>query len=673
MFTLIAVVGLAAIWGTAFNFAQRDLAAAEREARTLVADQTDTYEAQMVRALREIDQGLRLIRHQLRSASPEATLGTLSDEGLLPPEFLFTFSILDANGNVLATTGSLQDLHGDVLASARDSESLVISPPWEGASGDEWRVRFALPRDDDDGNFAGIATASVHAGYFVSGYETALLGDKGVLGLVGGDGVFRARRSGDVVSAGSRIDYGNLFGTNADGDAPASLAVNSWDGIERYIVTREVFGYPAGIVVGVSRSEQLTAAHQLRRTYFIRAGVASVLLIGVLGLLGRLTWQLQRERRNALEERIAHAQHSEYIAFHDSLTSLPNRALFTRLLTQNIEYAKRHGHCLALLFLDLDRFKAINDSLGHDAGDELLQEIGNRLNASVRNSDTVARLGGDEFVVLLPRVSSASDVGPIANKILAAVAKPFTLAGQDFRVTVSIGVTVFPTDGEDEQTLMKNADMAMYHAKEQGKNNFQCYSKELSADTLERLALESSLRQALQRDEFRLFYQAKRSLATDQVTGMEALLRWQHPELGLIAPMQFIPLAEETGLIVPIGRWVLRTACQQNEEWQAQGFPPLPMAVNLSARQFLDENLLADIKGALRDSGMDPRLLEVEITESMIMSDVPHTQRILEALQEMGVRVAIDDFGTGYSSLSTLKQFPIDSVKMDRPPRSGRR
>ncbi len=263
-------------------------------------------------------------------------------------------------------------------------------------------------------------------------------------------------------------------------------------------------------------------------------------------------------------------------------------------------------------------------------------------------------------------VTSPADVGPVANKILAAVAKPFTIAGQQFRVTVSIGVTVFPTDGEDEQTLMKNADMAMYHTKEQGKNNFQCYSEELSADTLERLALESSLRQALQRDEFRLFYQAKRNLKTDEVTGMEALLRWQHPELGLIAPMQFIPLAEETGLIVPIGRWVLRTACQQNVDWQAQGFPPLPMAVNLSARQFLDENLLADIKGALRDSGMDAHLLEVEITESMIMSDVPRTQRILEALQEMGVRVAIDDFGTGYSSLSTLKQFPIDSVKMDR-------
>ncbi len=335
------------------------------------------------------------------------------------------------------------------------------------------------------------------------------------------------------------------------------------------------------------------------------------------------------------------------------------------MLTQYMLEARRYKRQFALLFLDLDRFKNINDSLGHDAGDELLQEIARRLTVSIRESDIVARLGGDEFVVLLPEIVDPPQVAPVAEKILAACAKPFTLVRQEFRVTVSIGITFFPQDGDDEQTLMKNADMAMYHAKEQGKNNFQYFSESLSNDSLERLTLESSLRHALERNEFRLFYQPKRNMKSGEITGVEALLRWQHPELGMILPMQFIPMAEENGLIVPIGRWVFRTACQQSVDWQAQGMPPISMAINLSARQFIDEHLLDDIKLALQETGMSPTLLEVEITESMVMRDVEVTLKILKELKAMGVRVAIDDFGTGYSSLSTLKQFPVDTIKID--------
>ncbi len=669
LFPAIAVLVLAVIWSTTLNLAAREHASADRAAASLATDVANTYEAQVVRALREIDHTLRLVRFELEGHSTDGALRDLEAKGLLPPALLFTVDVIDARGNLIATNheaGVESIMSPDFLERARDADSLVIDSPQQDAANEEWHLHFARRFEDDNEEFAGIVSVSVHAGYFVSGYESSVLGEEGVLGLVRTDGLFLARRTGDSLHAGGEIDYDALVPDNADPDAPATVEVNAWDDTRRYTIARKLFEFPLAIVVGLSEAEQLAAAERLERTYVLRAGAASVVLLGVVALLGRLSWRLQQERTRVMEERIEHAHRVEYLAFHDNLTDLPNRAFFTRLLTQGMQQARRYNRNLALLFLDLDRFKTINDSLGHDAGDELLQEIGRRLQGAVRESDIVARLGGDEFVVLLPEIQSGNQVSPVAEKILAAVAKPFRLVGQEFRVTVSIGITLFPGDGEDEQSLMKNADVAMYYAKEQGKNNYQFYSEELNADSLERLALESSLRSALEREEFRLYYQAKRNMNSGKVTGMEALLRWEHPEIGLILPMQFIPLAEDTGLIIPIGRWVFRTACQQNVAWQKEGFPPLSMAINLSARQFIDEHLLDDIKLALKESGMDPRLLEVEITESMVMRDMEQTIGILNDLKRMGVRVAIDDFGTGYSSLSTLKQFPLDTIKIDR-------
>jgi len=340
--------------------------------------------------------------------------------------------------------------------------------------------------------------------------------------------------------------------------------------------------------------------------------------------------------------------------------------MFSKLLIQSISESRRNDRNLAVAFLDLDRFKQINDTLGHEAGDQLLQEVAARLRSCVRESDTVARLGGDEFVVVLPALGDGKYAATVAQKILGVVARPFMLIGQEFRVTASIGISIFPQDGLDEQTLTKKADIAMYQAKEEGKNNFQFYSEKLNANSLERLTLESSLRHALERKEFRLHYQAKRDIVSGRITGMEALLRWQHPDLGTVAPMQFIPIAEETGLIVPIGKWVLRTACLQNVAWQNQGLPRLSIAVNLTARQFADEHLLADVTAILAETGMDPHLLELEITESMLIHKVEDTRRILVGLKALGIRIAIDDFGTGYTSLATLQRFPLDTIKIDR-------
>jgi len=364
--------------------------------------------------------------------------------------------------------------------------------------------------------------------------------------------------------------------------------------------------------------------------------------------------------RKRAEERI------QYLATHDGLTGLPNRAMFGQLLTLATETARRYDRKLAVLFIDLDRFKIINDTLGHEAGDVLLREMGARLKECLRASDVVARLGGDEFVVLVQEIADIAQVTTVARNILSTVMKPVMILGQECRVTASIGVCVHPEEGQDDQAVMKNADMAMYLAKEEGKNNYQFFSNRMRAHSIERLALETNLRCALEQNEFSLHYQAKLNFRTGAITGVEALLRWQNPQLGAVPPAQFIPLAEETGLIVPIGKWVMRTACEQNVAWQKAGLPSVGMSVNLSMRQLNDEGLVREIESVLSDTGMDPGLLEFEVTESMIMNNAERAVKVLTAIKALGVRLAIDDFGTGYSSLAHLKRFPIDTLKVDR-------
>ncbi len=368
----------------------------------------------------------------------------------------------------------------------------------------------------------------------------------------------------------------------------------------------------------------------------------------------------QADEKRKADERI------EYLASHDSLTGLPNREMFSGLLRHSIESSQRHSRRFSLLFIDLDRFKVINDSLGHEAGDMLLVEVAHRLRGALRASDMVARLGGDEFVVVLEETGERADIEKVACELLSALSQPMLLSGHECHTTASIGIAIYPSDGTDAQTLTKNADMAMYLAKEDGKNGFRFFSRDVKVQSIERLTLETALRRALERDQFSLHYQPKVDMRSGQVTGVEALLRWQHPDFGMVSPMQFIPLAEEIGLIVPIGRWVLKEACVQNMAWQRGGLVPVSMAVNLSPRQFADPNLLQDVDEALLVSGMSPALLQLEVTESMVMRNVPRAVRVLDAIQSRGIRIAIDDFGTGHSSMSLMKQFPIDTIKIDR-------
>jgi len=359
-------------------------------------------------------------------------------------------------------------------------------------------------------------------------------------------------------------------------------------------------------------------------------------------------------------------QELENMATHDILTGLPNRLMFSQLLNHAIQAARRYQRQFAVLFIDLDRFKIINDTMGHEAGDQMLREIANRFKQSLRAVDVVSRLGGDEFIILIEEVNELNQIATLAQKILASIMKPVVILDNECRVTASIGISIFPIDGEDDQTLMKNADIAMYFAKEEGKNNYQFYSKEIKTQSTERMSIETNLRFALDRKEFFLDYQARLDFKTGMITGVEALLRWENPCLGSVTPTQFIPVAEETGLIVPIGRWVLKTACVQNMVWQGQGLPPVRISVNLSLRQLMDDNLIEDIKAILKESGMTPNLLELEISESMLMHNPVHMITVLTKIKKMGVRLAVDNFGTGYSSLTQISHFPIDTLKVDR-------
>jgi diguanylate cyclase (GGDEF)-like protein len=379
---------------------------------------------------------------------------------------------------------------------------------------------------------------------------------------------------------------------------------------------------------------------------------------------GRISELRQRLRRTNDELSSALAM-IQKMATHDTLTSLPNRALFNETLVHAIGQAARHKRSLALFFMDLDRFKNINDTLGHGVGDRVLQEAARRLTGAVRSSDLVARLGGDEFVLLVEEFRDTGDLADIAAKILASFQQTFVVDGRELALAASIGICTYPLDGEDAPTLLSNADIAMYRAKEQGRNRHCFYAAELNKLSQERLALEAALKHALARNEIEIFYQPKIDFTSGRVTGVEALIRWRHPTLGLLLPDKFIAIAEETGLIVPIGYWTLRRVCERARKWQEQGFV-LPVAVNLSAGQFHEPELVPRLAAILKATGVSPQTIELEITESMVMRDPDRAAAVMEALSEMGVRISIDDFGTGHSSLGYLKRFPIDRLKVDR-------
>ncbi len=397
--------------------------------------------------------------------------------------------------------------------------------------------------------------------------------------------------------------------------------------------------------------------------------VASLMIISVSKIS---TLQQEIKSREEAEKQI------RLLAYYDSLTNLPNRTLFKELLKQAIAYAHRSKLILAVLFVDLDDFKRINDTLGHDMGDKLLQAVSNRLLKSLRtsdyiarveeneNPDTAARLGGDEFVLLLQNLVHIHDAGKAASRILENISRPFDLDGHEVFITASIGISLYPADGEESSDILKSADVAMYQAKAKGRNSYQYYSKSMNAKASEYLILSSKLHKALEKGEFLLYYQPKKSILGNKITSLEALLRWKPADSDLVPPSQFIPVLEETGLIIPVGEWILHTACSQNRAWQEAGYEPIVISVNVSNRQFNQKNMIEVVTQALRNVNLHPEYLELEITESMIMQDPEEAIAILHEFKNMGIQISIDDFGIGYSSLNYLRSMPLNALKIDR-------
>lgn len=657
-----AVVTLLLIWGATLFYVR--VLRAELEVHSLASTEQilETYEAQVIRSLDEIDQAMNLVTWW-RGQGPDRSIAQLTERELLPPELVFGVSVIDAQGRIVDTNQSTTASDGSspgYIESLRAGDRVVVAYPTLAPDGRS-TLQFARRLEAPAGEFGGAVVVEVDADFFVSSYEDAVMGQRGLLALVDTDGALRVQRSGEQASTDA-----SGFGILPERDGRARRESGAASGQQRWIAAREVFDSPLVVVAGLSVDEQFEALRDRERGYYILAAVASLICVIALALLGRFSWQLARSRAREVQIRQAHAERVEYLAYHDGLTGLANRSLFSKLLSQSLAEAMRYQRQLAVVYMDLDRFKPINDTLGHEAGDQLLKEIARRLQSCVRSSDTVARLGGDEFVVLLPQLQGEGEIVAVAGKILGAVGEPMMLLGREVCVTASIGIALAPRDGRDEETLKKNADAAMYQAKAQGKNNFQFYTDKLSSTSLERLSLEANLRHALERDQLRIYYQARHDLATGRVTGMEALLHWEHPDIGVIPPSRFLPVAEESGVIIPIGRWALKTACAQSVALRRQGMPELCVTVNVSAAQFYDDRLLEDVRGALTQAGLAPRLLELAIPETALTHRPELTRLLLQGLRKLGVRIAIGDFGFGYAWLDALRDFSFDTIKIDR-------
>jgi len=779
LFPAFALVLSCFVWLATQNDLEIERKAMERSTVDSIQELAETYEAQIIRNLDIIDQSLKTIKFAYEHPSIAPSLRDLEEKELLPPSMIFTAAVTDRHGKIVSSTrdtGQKTVAGTEAFSSLRsgDAGQLVV-----GHAGKEGLIQFSRRINGPDGRFAGAVMLLVEPGYFTSGYERSRLGERGVFALVDSQGGFLARRSGEEVTHG-----GTASGINF-GHGETRLAVNPWDGEERFFQTRRLQRFPLTVVVGLSHAEKKEALKHTKHLYLWGAATITLLLALAASGMTWLSWRMAAARRRHRKEqatyfaaakaslvgvfvlrriadlqdatvdfvldnineraeemirgnkdaliglsirrllprRLAEAAMKEFettvetgesieaewrnrhtgirpkwlyrqvvriedgvvviirdiserkeaeerishMAHHDALTGLPNRTLLDDRIQHAIANAQRNHRTIAVLFVDLDDFKLVNDSLGHKVGDELLKAVASKMQQCLRQTDTVLRLGGDEFVIVMGDLpEDTPSLLDSLQRIRAAVIAPLVLGEQTIEISASIGVALYPGDGATPEALLMNADAAMYQAKALGRNRYLFFTPEMNRNFQERLALQDGLRHALERDEFFLTYQPQVDLRSGQVIGVEALIRWLHPEMGLISPADFIGLAEESGIIGDIGEWVLKSACSQCKAWQDAGLPPLVVGVNVSARQFRDNSLIELVREALAESDLHPSYLELELTESLIMQDIQQAVALMRELRNLGVRLSIDDFGSGYSSLSSLKSFPIARLKIDR-------
>ncbi|PUA17539.1 EAL domain-containing protein [Glaciimonas sp. PCH181] len=659
-FNLLLLVGL---WVGIHIYTENERVAALHSASSDMDTLARGYEQYTLRTLHHDDEVVKYLKFQYESNNGMIDLPDFIERGLLSSDLLILASIANEKGDLVATTKTgpfqtvnLRDREHFKVHIANDSQKMFISKPVMGRVSNKETLQMSRRLNYANGSFRGVVVLSADPASFTDFYNKADFGAQGMVSLLGADGTYRAIRVGETAKRNVTVNFANtlaLYTAAHKTDSP--VVINAIDDIPRISAFRQLDEYPLSVSVGISVDDVLRDVNLAAVTHYRWAVGASCLIIGFMIVTGLLAFKLKN-----------HQAQMEYLAGHDPLTQLPNRLLFLRHLQNEINYAQNKKSGTGVLFIDLDNFKNINDSLGHETGDKLLCAVAERLQSAVRNSDSVFRLGGDEFTVILNNFTDDKVAVLASNRIITAMEKPFSINGKSLSIGASVGISRHPLDGTTTTELLQHADIAMYQAKTEEKGAYRFFSARLGTEMAERLALEQSIREGISRQEFFLTYQPKIDLMSERVVGFEALMRWQHPLKGIVLPSEFIPAAEATGLILPLGRRALEMACEQMQRWQTAGLGWIPVAVNVSARQFNSSHLIQDVVAALENHGVPPSILEVELTESLVMNDPIAAEAILMKLRAIGIKVSIDDFGAGHSSLASLMHYSVDCLKIDR-------
>jgi diguanylate cyclase (GGDEF)-like protein len=680
LFAIPALGGLVLVllWTVIFARLSVERDAATHASMASAAILSSALEQHTIKAIHQVDQITRFVKYEFEKAPGQFNLASTVEKGVVQSDTLVQVALIDEHGMLIASTAGaipkpvdLSDREHFRIHQLSNDDLLYISKPVLGRVSRQWTLQITRRLNHPDGSFAGVVVVSEDPSYFTSDfYNVASIGRDGVVAVISDNGSVLARSTG--VGAGTTSVHldGRLTkqvdgngdvrgGFTASGVYPTSehasgIYVDPIDNVTRIVSYRHIDGYPLGVLVGLSQAEEFTDFNHTRRVYLLMATFISLAMLGFFavatGLIGKL---LGREREMT------------HLVEYDLLTGLRNRYSTLQMLRHDVAKPENVGR-LALLFIDLDNFKTVNDTLGHNAGDIVLQMTASRLAETVSDNGMLSRIGGDEFVVVVKGADVERQAVELAEAVSHMFATPFDVRGSAFVLHASIGIALYSVSSESEIDLLKKADLAMYSAKDAGKNCYQFYSPQLSHRADHLMKWEQQLRVALAQDQLFLAYQPKIDLTRRCITGFEALARWNHPQHGLIPANEFIPVAESTGLIVPIGDFVIHTACRQLAVWQRQGYDGLSLAVNISAVQFWRGDLLETVAAAIRESGIEPGKLELEITETVMMEFPDIVAEKISALKRLGVRIALDDFGTGYSSLSYLNRFAVDTLKVDR-------